>query len=115
MLGETIFRQLEDIAAIATAHKAGKKFVFLGHDDTANPLTQFAYGVFAAGESSDYHTHATMEEYFFVIKGEGSCTISGHRYPLKAGCFLRIPAGALHSLDADGTSALEFIYFGIAE
>jgi len=30
MIAQTVFRQLDDIKAIATAHRDGKKFVFWG-------------------------------------------------------------------------------------
>ncbi len=109
-----VFNQLSNILPSGTAHSQGQKFVFLANKDSQTNLTQFAYGSFAPGEGSGLHTHQTMEEFFFIVKGEGLCVCGAERYQLGKGAFLRIPAGVLHSLEASAVEGLEFVYFGVA-
>ena len=109
-----VFNQLSNMLPNATAHNQGQKFVFLSNGQSPTNLTQFAYGSFAPGESSQLHTHQTMEEFFFIVKGEGVCLCGADRYHIGQGAFLRIPAGVLHSLEASAAEGLEFVYFGVA-
>ena len=113
-MSKNIFELLQNIPAITTAHGEGKKQVFLNNGDTITALTQFAYGVFEPGEKCSMHTHPTMDECFFFFKGTGTYTIDGSVYALQPNAFLRIPAGTPHELEANGSSTLEFVYFGIA-
>lgn len=99
---------------MVTAHGEGKKQVFLGYNDTATAITQFAYGVFEPGEKCSTHVHATMDECFFFLKGEGTYTVGENVYALQPYSFLRIPAGTPHELQAGGSGTLEFVYFGVA-
>jgi len=109
-----VFQHLNDIMPSETAHQQGRKFVFLRNEDSVTDLTQFAYGKFMPGEDSQDHVHLTMEECFFILKGEGGCIINGVYNKLTPGTFLRIPAGVTHKLKADVGEVLEFVYFGIA-
>lgn len=103
-----------NISSIPTAHGQGEKFVFLKNGVAATALTQFAYGIFQAGEVCAMHAHETMEEYFYFLKGTGEYIVGGKSVPLQEGVFLRIPAKTPHELRATGDSPLEFVYFGIA-
>ena len=109
-----IFELLKNITATHTAHGMGKKFVFLNNTDTQTALTQFAYGCMAPGEGCEEHTHTTMDEFFFFLKGNGLYKVGDAEYELKPESFLRIPAGVPHSLLATGDGNLEFVYFGVA-
>jgi len=111
---QKLYGRLADIPAGTTAHDAGRKFVFLHNNDSNTNLTQFAYGTFGPGEGCEMHSHATMEECFYFIKGTGTCTMNDTTYPLEPGCFIRIPPGVAHMLSATGIETLEFIYFGVA-
>lgn len=111
---EKILQLLDDITPVATAHDQGEKRVFLNNSDTNTALTQFAYGKFEPGETCSKHSHPTMEEIFYFLKGEGTYIIGDKEYELKPGTFLRIPAGVEHELKATGNEKLEFVYFGIA-
>ena len=113
-MNQKIFQQLKDIAPVATAHQEGEKFVFLKNEDTSSALTQFAYGKLLPGESTDEHKHATMEEFFFFIKGNGTYTVNEEILLLTPGCFVRIPPNTAHQLKAIGSEPLEFAYFGVA-
>lgn len=114
MPGDLIFSNLEKLIPAISAHGQGEKFVFLKNGDTETNLTQFAYGKFQPGESCEIHSHETMEEFFYFLKGSGQYIIDGTAIPLKTGVFLRIPARIPHALSASGDCPLEFIYFGIS-
>ena len=111
---QKIFERLADIKGVVTAHNTGEKRVFLNNTDTPTSLTQFAYGKFMPCEVCEEHVHPTMEEYFYFLQGTGTYTVGGNTYPLEPGVFLRIPAGVPHMLRAEGSEALEFVYFGVA-
>lgn len=114
LLSSIVHAFLENLEGENTAHLQGLKYVFLRNGETGTSLTQFAKGVFQVGEVCDWHLHPTMEEFFFVISGCGKYWLEEENYPLKAGVFLRIPAGVRHRLEQLGEMPLEFIYFGIA-
>ena len=114
---DKIFDFLNNIEPISTAHGTGNKQVFLSNKETANKLTQFAYGILKPGEKCKEHIHPTMEEYFYFIKGSGIYYIEKEKYNLNNGTFLRIASGKKHKLVCKTSSKenLEFAYFGIAE
>lgn len=111
---ERITAHLGELERVLTAHAQGAKQVFLRHGDTATNLTQVAYGTFTAADYCDLHTHPTMEECFFFLKGTGVYTVAEQTIPLEQGVFVRIPAGVPHRLEATGSEPLEYVYFGIA-
>jgi len=113
-LNQKVFQSLNDIAPAPTAHSQGQKFVFLSQQDTPTAITQFAYGKFLPGEFCEEHLHATMEECFYFISGEGEYKIDSVVYNIKPDCFLRIPANTLHALNCTGNEPLTFVYYGVA-
>ena len=111
---ERITASLSHLERELTAHAQGTKQVFLRNSDTPTSLTQVAYGTFAPTDYCELHTHPTMEECFFFIKGTGIYTVDNQRIDLQSGVFVRIPAGVPHRLEATGTEPLEYVYFGVA-
>ena len=111
---ERITASLSHLERELTAHAQGTKQVFLRNSDTPTSLTQVAYGTFAPTDYCELHTHPTMEECFFFIKGTGIYTVDNQRIDLQSGVFVRIPAGAPHRLETTGTEPLEYVYFGVA-
>lgn len=109
-----LFAYLEEIKGEPTAHLSGIKKVFLKNEDCQTSLTQFAYGIFKPGEICKRHSHATMEELFFFIKGTGEYTVGETKFELRPGTFLRIPSATEHELINNGAANLEFVYFGVA-
>ena len=108
-----IYKILDEIKPVLTAHGTGQKQVFLSNEQTPTKLTQFAYGSLSVNEGCRMHKHATMDEYFFFINGTGEYRIEKEIVNLKENMFLRIPAGTVHSLKNTGKSKLEFVYFGV--
>ena len=96
------------------AHNSGIKRVFVNHHQVQSALTQFAHGTMQPGQESGFHAHATMDEYFYFIKGEGIYTINEQEYKAMPETFIRIGAGSKHNLKNNSTIPLEFVYFGVA-
>lgn len=111
---DTITATVDDLASEITAHLQGSKKVFLRNADTPSALTQVAYGTFRSTDFCELHSHATMEEVFFFLKGKGIYTVGDQQISLEKGVFVRIPAGVLHRLEAVGDEPLEYVYFGVA-
>jgi len=98
----------------STAHGAGLKKVLIQSTDTPTKLTQLALGKLMPGETISAHSHNSMEEIFYFLKGEGVYMVDNKKLQVSPSIVVRIPAGVQHSLTAIGITALEFIYFGIA-
>lgn len=111
---ETITASLQTLAGEVTAHRQGCKQVFLRQNDTPTTLTQVAHGSFRATDFCELHAHATMEEIFYFLSGQGSYTVGSETIPLESGVFVRIPAGVPHRLEAHGPDPLTYVYFGVA-
>ena len=54
-----------------------------------------------------------MDEYFFVLSGQGTYIIGDEKVRLLKGDFIKIPAGVSHRVNCDSKEGLEMIYFGI--
>jgi mannose-6-phosphate isomerase-like protein (cupin superfamily) len=106
---------LDNLKSELNAHLQGLKRVFIRNDDNNDTtLTQFAYGYMSKGDQSGMHVHATMDEYFFIISGEGILLSGEESFSLMPSSFVRIPAGNNHNLMNGNNQTLEFVYFGIA-
>ncbi len=108
------FACLEDLTSQLNSHAQGLKKVFIRNEDTRSDLTQFAFGSMQDGDSSGLHTHPTMDEYFYFIKGLGLFIIENERFELKPSSFVRVPSGHRHELRCTGAEGLEFVYFGVS-
>lgn len=111
---ERITASLTHLERELTAHAQGAKQVFLRNSDTPTNVTQVAYGTFSKADYCELHTHPTMEECFFFLKGNGFYVVADQQIPLQYGVFVRIPAGVQHRLEATSDEPLEYVYFGIA-
>jgi len=58
------------------------------------------------------HVHAAYDEVYYVLSGQGTITLDEQTHALSPGTVAVIPAGVVHSLEADPGSDLEFIIFG---
>ncbi|MFC1909245.1 cupin domain-containing protein [Chloroflexota bacterium] len=67
--------------------------------------------VLAPGEGVPYHYHERRECIFIVIAGEGTETIEGKEYTLKANDIMYIPAGEKHGLINKSDGEFRFIEF----
>ena len=102
----------EQIDFVNTAHNTGIKKVFFSGLEVNSALTQFACGFLSAGETIEKHAHATMEEFFYFLDGNGEYLLDSVTIRVHKGVSVRIPAGTAHELRAE--EDLHFIFFGIA-
>ena len=109
-----LFSLLSNLKEESNSHLQGTKRVFIKNNDTDTPLTQFAHGAMKKGEESGLHSHKTMDEYFYFIKGNGLFIIEAEIFDVVHSSFIRVPAGTLHNLKNENDEILEFVYFGIA-
>jgi quercetin dioxygenase-like cupin family protein len=56
--------------------------------------------------------HTGYDEVYYVLSGEGQVTLDGVSNRLRLGSVVVIPAGVVHSLQADPGQELEFVIFG---
>lgn len=71
-------------------------------------------GIFASflpGGSADYHYHTYQEHILIVISGEGTRTIDGKVYKIKAGDIVMTTANEKHDIQNTGTSELRYLQF----
>lgn len=62
------------------------------------------------GFSTGLHYHQVADEFFYVISGTGTATISGRDYDVKPGDVMFVPAGEDHRLTA-GVETMEILEF----
>jgi mannose-6-phosphate isomerase-like protein (cupin superfamily) len=109
-----ISKHLSEVPETAVSHSSGIKKVLLRQGDSAGCLTQIAYGSLNPLEQVEFHTHPTMEEYFFFLGGEGVYYVGPEEVKVSRDVFVCIPANTSHSLKCSGNDKLEFFYFGVA-
>ena len=109
---EVICKNLKNIAVESTSHSIGMKRILLKGSESESMLTQAAIGSLLKDQFVDNHSHPTMEEFYFFIKGNAKVTIENTEYFCKKDTFIKIPKDAIHSLKA--ITAIDFIYWGIA-
>lgn len=109
-----VCKYFEETDFVQTSHNAGLKKVFISSAEVNSNLIQVSYGKLLPGEIIEEHFHASMEEFFYFIKGSGVYTINGIDITIRGNTFIYIPAKANHRLVSNGNENLEFVYFGIA-
>lgn len=109
---EVIYKNLKSITAVSTAHSIGLKRILLKGSECESMLTQAAIGSLLKGEFVENHSHPTMEEFYFFIKGKANLTINDIEHFCEKDTFIKIPKDSIHSLMA--ITAIDFIYWGIA-
>jgi mannose-6-phosphate isomerase-like protein (cupin superfamily) len=73
-----------------------------------------------AGSSTSPHMHMEVAEFYYVMSGEGTVTVSGGRgqapetAPIKASDAIPINLGDVHSFANTGSTPLEFMIVGIS-
>jgi len=93
-------------------HVSGGKKLLLTNSECSCPVTQIAVAYFKAQEYVEKHSHPTMEEFFYCLKGCMEFSVEKQTYILRESEFLKIPKGNVHSLRALSDS--ELFYWGVA-
>lgn len=112
MKNEVVVASVDNIDAIVTAHGIGIKKVFIAGNQCDSNIIQVALGELKMNEKVESHQHQTMEEFYFFNEGEATFNINGEDFLCASGTFVKVPAGALHGLEAITT--IRFIYWGVA-
>ena len=73
-------------------------------------LTNFSLAELRAGQKVETHSHETMNEFFYVLSGEGIMKVDGKILNLFEGLAVAVCAKENHSLEA--VSDLKLLYFG---
>jgi len=113
MKNKLIYKEIEEVKAVSTAHLSGMKQILLNKDETESSLTQVAVGVLQPGEIVENHLHYDMEESFYFLEGKGVYQIDGKQFSIGSGTYIHIPRNTEHLLKAEGKTPLKFIYWGI--
>lgn len=107
-----IVKDIQQIEAIATSHQIGSKKVFLSDIETTSAITQIALYKLSAKEKVESHIHATMDEHYLFISGDGIMHVNHLSYKCESGIFMLVPAGSPHYLEA--STDMEFYTIGVA-
>lgn len=108
---EVLLRHIGGIIPASTSHGVGEKRVIAKREDVGYPIIQIARTLLTVGEKVEPHTHPTMDEHFFFLKGESEITIDETVRCCKADDYLYIPAGHRHAIKV--ISNTEMITIGL--
>jgi mannose-6-phosphate isomerase-like protein (cupin superfamily) len=75
----------------STSHSIGQKFVFFRNDEFQSPLTQIAIGTLNSEETVPFHLHESMEEVFYILKGNGTFYIGDEKIDVEKNSCIKIP------------------------
>ncbi|MEM9088308.1 MAG: cupin domain-containing protein [Cyanobacteria bacterium P01_F01_bin.53] len=104
---------LNELPVEAVSHNpAIKKQVMLRMGDLAH-LTNFSQARFQPGQVAEAHTHADMNEVFFVESGTGKIVIDGEPHDLLPGVCIAVTVGESHEVSNTGNEELVLTYFGL--
>lgn len=78
-------------------------------------ISQLAWVVFKPGQVAQSHTHADMDEIFFIEQGEGLINVNGKSFPLTAGTCLTVEPKEPHEVINNGKGDLIVIIIGVLD
>lgn len=93
-------RSLSDITPVPSSHKVGMKRVLLAAEESGCAITQIAVTELKAGEVAEAHSHADMQEGFYVMRGLLDMVLDGEVEHCEEGDFVWVRCGVRHELRA---------------
>jgi mannose-6-phosphate isomerase-like protein (cupin superfamily) len=99
-------RSREDAEPFVTAD--GSTIRVLLDAETGARNQSLAEASLAPGEATERHYHASTEELYVLLEGEGEMEVEGERRAVTAGQAILIPPGARHQIRA-GETPLRFL------
>ena len=97
----------KDVAAVALPGRDHKMVV---KPETGSTTMCAGVAVFPAGKHAPAHVHDAAEEVLYVLSGTGRMYFDGSPERLSPGCFMLVPPGVDHSLEADPGEDLKVFY-----
>jgi len=78
-----------------------------------NARSQAAEMVIAPGdaEGGPGNRHHGSDQWLYIVEGQGTAIVNGHRYALKPGVLMLIEHGDKHEIRATGTTPLRTLNF----
>ena len=103
----------KNLAKVSTNHSLGVKKVFLNelNSHASDLITQIAIAELKSGEIIESHSHNSMNEYFFILEGEGYFIINEEKIYVDPLMLISIPNKTIHSIAA--LTDIRFYYFGV--
>jgi mannose-6-phosphate isomerase-like protein (cupin superfamily) len=84
----------------------------------AGPWAYVDHAVLAPGSSIGSHSHRGVAEFYYVMAGSGTVTVStrgqNETAPIRKGDAIPIQLSEAHSFENNGTEPLEFLIVGVA-
>ena len=80
-------------------------------------LTPWAYvdhTLVPPGASIGRHKHAGVEEFYYVMEGEGTVRVGEESAPIRKGDAIPVLIGDAHSIENTGAAGLELMVVGVA-
>lgn len=105
------YKNTADMAALLTSHGIGLKKILSKELPETLQIKQIALGYLTPGEVIEPHIHPDMDEYYYVLEGNGSILLNNDMLPFHKAIFVKVPAGTTHSLECE--QDLTFFYFGV--
>lgn len=107
-----VVKDVVDLSPQLTSHGIGEKLVLLANNETSSAITQIAMTKLHEGDKVDQHAHATMDEHFLFLEGEGFININDRKVICKPGLFILVPASYHHDLHA--VTEMKFLTIGVS-
>lgn len=105
------YKNTEEIEAFVTSHGIGFKKILSKELPETLQIKQIAVGYLTPGEVIEPHVHPDLDEYYYVLEGNGSIFLNDDMLPFHKAIFVKVPAGTTHALQCE--QDLTFFYFGV--
>ena len=104
----------QEVAEVGVSHNGEIRKKVLLEKGTIPQLMNFSSAIFKPGQSVETHSHPTMYEVFYILKGRAEFVVEQDKVILGVGDCITIAPGEMHSQCNPYQENVAWIYFGIA-